>query len=118
MRNRIAQAQGIPVEEVFLCDGCRPLEGRAPGAGGDSVCETYACSLARGVEFCYQCADFPCTRIAPCADRAQEIPNNTKVYHLVLLEKEGIDTWLKNYPERMRQYRRGKKPKAGGPIQL
>jgi len=118
LRNRIAEAQGVPAEEAFVCAGCRPMKGQIPGVGTGPVCDTYACALGKKVEFCYECDDFPCLKLAPCADRAQELPHNTKVYQLVLLQKEGIDTWLQRYPDRSRQYRRGKKPKPGGDIQL
>jgi len=119
LRKRIAEGQGITIEEVYLCLGCRPAQGRIPGVGEGPVCDTYACAVDdKKVEFCYECDGFPCLKLAPCADRAQEIPHNTKVYQLVLLQKEGIDTWLQGYPGRIRNYRRGKKPRPGGDIQL
>jgi len=119
LRAKIAERQGIPVEKVLVCAGCRPLRGLIPVLGLEAVCETYACAVDdKKVEFCYECEDFPCLKLAPCADRAQEIPHNTKVYNLILLRKEGIDAWLERYPTLMRQYLRGKKPKAGGDIQL
>ena len=118
LRKQIAEQKGIPVAELYVCAGCRPLRGRVKISGGEPVCDTYACALNKKVEFCYQCADFPCLKLAPCADRAQETPHNNKVYNLVLLKKLGIDAWLEGYPTRLRQYRQGKKPKAGGDIQL
>ena len=119
LRKRIAEGQGIPVEQVVLCAGCRPLRGRVPMAGGEPACDTYACAVDdKKVEFCYECQDFPCLKLAPCADRAQELPHNTKVYHLLWLQKEGIDAFIEKYPELIRQYRRGKKPNPGGDIQL
>ena len=119
LRQRIAEAQGVPAEQVFLCVGCRPAQGRIPGVGSGPVCDTYACAVdSKKVEFCYECQDFPCLRLAPCADRAQEIPHNTKVYNLVLLQKLGIDAWLEKYSSLLRRYRQGKKPKSGGDIQL
>lgn len=119
LRQRIAGAQGVTTEQVFLCAGCRPARGRIPGVGSGPVCDTYACAVdSKKVEFCYECPDFPCLKLAPCADRAQEIPHNNKVYFLLLLQKEGIDSWLEKYPDRMRQYRRGKKPQAGGEIEV
>ena len=119
LRRRIADGQGIPVEEVLLCAGCRPLQGLVPVLGLESACDTYTCAVnEKGVEFCYECEDFPCLKLAPCADRAQEIPHNTKVYNLIWLQKSGIDAWLEKYPGLLRQYRRGKKPNAGGDIQL
>lgn len=119
LQKKIAERQGIPVEKVLLCAGCRPSKGLVSASGGDPVCDTYACSVNdKKVEFCYECEDFPCLRLAPCADRAKEIPHNTKVYNLILLQKLGIDVWLKRYESLLRQYHQGKKPQAGGVIQL
>ena len=119
LREKVAKQRGIPVEEFFVCAGCRPMRGRVRAAGGDPICDTYACAINdKKVEFCYECEDFPCLKLAPCADRAQEIPHNTKVYNLLWLQKLGIDAWLERYPSLRRQYLRGKKPKSGGDIQL
>ena len=119
LRNKIAERQGIPAEKVLVCAGCRPSNGVVPESGGASVCDTYACALNdKKIEFCYECEDFPCLKLAPCADRAQEIPHNTKIYNLLWLHKLGIDAWLERYPSLMRQYLRGKKPRAGTDIQL
>jgi len=119
LREKIAQRQGIPVEEVLVCVGCRPAKGNIKVAGGTPTCDIYACAVDdKKVEFCYECEDFPCLKLAPCADRAQEIPHNTKVYNLIWLQKLGVDAWLERYASLLRQYLRGKKPKAGGAIQL
>jgi hypothetical protein len=119
LRKQIAEQRGVPVEELYVCAGCRPLRGKVKISGGEPICETYACAVNdKKVEFCYQCEDFPCLKLAPCADRAQQTPHNNKVYDLVLLAKLGIDAWLKRYPTLLRQYRQGKKTKAGSDIQL
>ena len=119
LRKKIAERQGIPVEKVFTCAGCRPLQGQVLVSGGEPVCDTYACAVDdKKVEFCYECEDFPCLKLAPCADRAQEIPHNTKIYNLIWLQKLGVDAWLERYTNLMRQYQKGKKPKPGGAIQL
>ena len=119
LRQKIAERQGIPVEAVSLCAGCRPTQGRGAVAEGEPVCATYACAVDdRGLEFCYECEEFPCLKLAPCADRAKELPHNTKIYNLLLLPKLGIDVWLEKYERLLRQYRQGKKPQPGGDIQL
>ena len=119
LRKQIAEQKGIPVEEVFVCAGCRPMRGRVQMSGGEPVCDTDACAVNdKKVEFCYQCEDCPCLKLAPCADRAQETPHNTKVYSLIWLQKLGIDALLERYPSILKQYRQGKKPKSGGDIQL
>jgi hypothetical protein len=94
------------------------MRGRVKISGGEPVCETYACAVNKKLEFCYECADFPCSKLAPCADRANETPHNIKVYSLLLLQRLGIDAWLKRYPTLLRQYRQGKKTKPGSVIQL
>jgi hypothetical protein len=119
LRNKIAERQGLPVEKVLVCAGCRLAKGNVKVAGGTPICDTYACAVNdKKVEFCYQCEDFPCLKLAPCADRAQVIPHNTKVYNLVLLQKLGVDAWLDRYESSLRQYLQGKKPRPGGEIQL
>ena len=118
LRRKMAEGQGVAVEQVAVCEGCRPSQGRPPFDWAETACETFTCATGdKGVEFCYQCDGFPCLKLAPCADRAQELPHNTKVYGLVLLQKEGADAWIERYPGRIRQYRRGKKPVPGGDIQ-
>jgi len=119
LRKRIAEGQGISEGKVVLCAGCRPMQGRVAFDWAKSGCDTYDCAIGdKKVEFCYECDDFPCLKLAPCADRAQELPHNTKVYHLLLLQKEGIDAFIKKYPNLMRQYRRGKKTIPGGDIEV
>ena len=117
LRRRIAEKSGVPEDKLALCEGCRPLKGREPAIGGE-ICSTYACATNdKKVEFCYQCSDFPCLKLAPCADRAQELSHNTKIYNLLLIKRDGVDSFIRNYRGRIGQYFRGKKPKPGGEIQ-
>ncbi|MFC1860665.1 DUF3795 domain-containing protein [Chloroflexota bacterium] len=119
LRGKIARQRDIPVEKVTLCQGCRPSRGMVTVAGGDTICDTYRCAVNdKKVEFCYECEDFPCLKLAPCADRAHEIPHNTKIYNLILLQKLGIDVWTERYASLRKQYRQGKKPQPGGDIQI
>lgn len=119
LRQKIAEGQGIPVEQVRVCAGCRSMRGRAPFTIGGDACENYICAIEnKRVKYCYECEDFPCLKLAPCADRASEIPHNTKIYNLLLLKKEGADSLIQNDRNRRRQYFRGKKPKAGSDIQI
>ena len=72
----------------------------------------------RGVEFCFQCADFPCLKLAPCADRANVIPHNQKVYNLVLMQKLGVKDWAEQARDIWSRYFRGKKPFGGSEIKM
>jgi hypothetical protein len=119
LREQIAEQKGVPVEEIYVCAGCRPMRGRVKMAGGEPVCDTYACAVDdKKLEFCYQCDEFPCLKLAPCLDWAQVSPHNTKMFSLILLKKLGIDALIEKYPDILRKYRQGKKPKLGGDIQL
>ena len=115
LRKRLAEARGVPEDRLVLCAGCRPLKGKVTVVDS-AVCPTYACIEARGLEFCYECPDFPCLKLAPCADRAADIPHNTKIYNLLLIRRDAVDSFVANYRTRIRQYLRGKKPNAGGDI--
>jgi hypothetical protein len=117
LRKRIAEAQGIAEDKLVLCAGCRELEGKVPILDSP-VCATYICVSNKRLEFCFECADFPCLKLAPCADRASEIPHNTKIYKLLRLQKDGAGSFIENYSLRTRQYLRGKKPNAGDDIRL
>ncbi len=117
LAEKIAQRRGVSVEELPVCLGCRPHQGCVPSMGG-AVCATYACVNQRKLEFCYECKNFPCLKLAPAADRAQEIPHNNKIYNLLLLQKWGLENWLKRADELWMQYYRGKKPHGGDELVL
>ena len=117
LAERIAQARDIPVERVN-CRGCRAEEGHIKLMGG-AVCPTYTCCVEqKGLQFCYECADFPCLKLAPCADKAQILPHNTKVYNLMLLQKLGLEKWLQMAPQLWSQYFKGKKERGGDELKV
>jgi len=116
LAERIAQNIGIPIEKAS-CLGCRAEKGRIKHMG-EPVCPTYQCVEQKGLQFCYQCQDFPCLKLAPCADKAQTLPHNTKVYNLVLLQKLGLDKWLRMAPQLWSQYFRGKKERGGDELKV
>jgi len=114
---KLAQQRGIPVEKVSVCLGCKAQQGYIP-AMGEPICGTYDCVInQRGLKFCYECEGFPCLKLAPCADRAQVIPHNMKIYNLLLLQKLGLESWLQRADELWKQYFQGKKPRGGDEIQ-
>ena len=48
------------------------------------------------LDFCFECADFPCNLLHPLADRADVFPHNLKVFNLCLIKRLGVDNWAKN----------------------
>jgi len=117
LAEKLASRLGLSIE-ACICSGCRAQNGHI-GVMGEPICETYDCCVnQKGWDFCYHCPGFPCSQLAPCADRAAEIPHNTKIYNLLLVQKEGVESLAKVADNLWRQYFRGKKVRAGGKPQL
>jgi len=113
----IGKLMNMPAEEV-KCDGCRPQQG-AVMSRRSSVCETYDCCVnQRKLQFCYQCDDFPCLKLAPSVHRAQELPHNSKIYNLLLIQRKGEDNFTQQAEKLWRQYFRGQKPDPGGDLRM
>jgi hypothetical protein len=82
------------------CEGCRNIEGKCQvlkNYGFDGNCKIYNCFKDKGIEFCYECNDFPCNLLHPLADRSDKFPHNLKVYNLCKIQKVGLELWAKNY---------------------
>ncbi|MHC4558233.1 MAG: DUF3795 domain-containing protein, partial [Planctomycetota bacterium] len=69
MAELIHQKMGIPKEEI-PCKGCRQQDGKHFHLANEG-CATLNCAKEKGVEFCCDCQDFPCSYLAPLADRAE-----------------------------------------------
>ena len=93
LRQKAAEKFDLEFENAYCDSGCRATGGRCPFIGPDKVCALYQCSKEKNVTFCYECSDFPCDHLHPCADRAQEVVHNTKLFNLCLIKKMGLETW-------------------------
>ena len=94
LRDRISRSTGIPSEQA-VCKGCRGEVGKPDWLNLPETCGVYECIAKRNIDFCYQCPDFPCDHLHPYADRASEVPHNTKVFNLCLIRKMGLESWAK-----------------------
>ncbi len=103
---------GIKREDI-PCKGCRPLKGHCPTINGD--CENYECSKNKGVDFCFECGDFPCSKLMPAADRANTLVHNMKMFNLCFIKKHGLDKWLEETPKIKKTYYTGKITYGKGP---
>ncbi|MDD5170567.1 MAG: DUF3795 domain-containing protein, partial [Syntrophales bacterium] len=83
---------GIPKEDA-ACKGCRKQDGKHFHLPPDG-CATLDCVKAKGVAFCFECADFPCPFLAPTADQAARYPHNMKLYNLCRIKKIGLERWI------------------------
>lgn len=97
---------GVPIE-VMLCQGCRPQKGVLGSHklffNRTEPCHVYKCTSGKNINFCFECADFPCDHLHPHADRAAQVPHNTKVFNLCLIKKLGLDSWAKNKAAAVRE---------------
>jgi len=94
LRGKLAQNMGLPVERA-MCLGCRDEKGIIGFLKWTEPCNVYKCTGRKGIDFCSECSDFPCDYLHPYADRASEIPHNTKVFNLALIKKMGLESWAK-----------------------
>ncbi len=87
------------------CKGCRGMNGKNLPLADE--CETYKCVCQHEAEFCFECNEFPCNKLAPCADKALAVPHNMKVYNLCRMKKVGIDQWITESKSIRDQYFKG-----------
>ncbi|HVO39350.1 MAG TPA: DUF3795 domain-containing protein [Spirochaetia bacterium] len=105
-------AHRIPREKL-PCAGCRGMKGKCPVIPG--TCETWRCVTEKKVEFCHQCADFPCSRLSPASDRANVLPHNMKVFNLCAIRRLGVEGFVGQSAVLMQTYYRGKIEVGKGP---
>jgi len=87
----IAGLLGLSPDEV-KCRGCRAENGKC--AHLPMECQVYKCIETTDMNTCAECSDFPCDYLHPYRDQAEKW-HNTKVYHLCLIKKLGLEKWAK-----------------------
>ncbi|MDD4876267.1 MAG: DUF3795 domain-containing protein [Dehalococcoidales bacterium] len=94
LRLKISQKSGISFAQA-ICQGCRDEGGSPDFLKRTEPCSVYQCITQKDLDFCSKCSDFPCDYLQPYADRASEVPHNTKVFNLCLIKKMGLEAWAK-----------------------
>ena len=64
--------------EKFKCPGCRKAEGKI--FWGE--CELAKCSMAKGIDFCYECGEFPCDLLKAFAYNEEQGDNGKRIENL------------------------------------
>ena len=95
LRSAIAKKLNIP-PDAAVCGGCRNENGTIPILKMTEPCSVYKCTKRKDIDFCSDCSDFPCDNLHPYAERAGEVPHNTKVFNLCLIKKMGLEAWAQN----------------------
>ncbi|PKP39297.1 MAG: hypothetical protein CVT98_02335 [Bacteroidetes bacterium HGW-Bacteroidetes-15] len=106
-------SKGIP-KNILPCKGCRNIDGKCPIMTAN--CDTYTCTKSKGVDFCSNCSDFPCSMLAPAADRANTLPHNLKIYNLCTIKRDGLESFLSQSGKIKLTYFKGKMVIGKGPI--
>lgn len=108
---RVARYTGKPADQV-KCIGCR-------SAGGCSIhedCKTLDCVNTKGLDYCFECEDFPCTFLLPAVDRADTLPHNLKVFNLCRIKAVGEEAFLKECARNRNRYFKGSMVLGEGPV--
>ncbi|MBN1984112.1 MAG: DUF3795 domain-containing protein [Chitinivibrionales bacterium] len=105
-------SKGIPKEKI-PCKGCRIIDGNCPVH--TDTCETYSCVQQKKHDYCYECTDFPCSKLVPAADRADVLPHNLKVFNLTTIKRDGVENFCKKSMEIKTKYYKGKMVIGSGP---
>ena len=103
---------GIP-EDKLPCPGCREIKGNCPVL--KDTCATYECASAKNIDFCFDCTDFPCSRLNPSLDRADILPHNMKMFNLCTIQRKGLDVFIEQSAEIKKKYYNGKMEIGNGP---
>ena len=92
--NAMAEEWGRLAEEL-VCGGCKTDK----TAVFCTDCRMRLCAREKGLEFCVDCDDFPCSTISDF--RNDEAPHHSVVLrNLELIGKLGVKTWLENEARR------------------
>ncbi|MGC9324550.1 MAG: DUF3795 domain-containing protein [Desulfomonilia bacterium] len=102
LRSMISERRGIPLEEAY-CNGCRDEGGMIGFLKMTQPCNVFRCISAKGLDFCSECDEFPCDYLHPYADRAAEVPHNTKVFNLCLIKRMGLEEWARDKAKNVKQ---------------
>ncbi|MDR2890004.1 MAG: DUF3795 domain-containing protein [Alistipes sp.] len=101
-RARAAEMFGVSPEEVGCKGGCRAVKGHCLWTRG--LCATYACAETKGVEYCFECDEFPCSRLAPSKDSAvKDYPHNFKLFNLCRMKAVGVEKWVEEEADKIRE---------------
>ena len=113
MKKQFASKIQKDPEEV-PCKGCRAEKGcRHLG----QPCETLQCIVDKGLEFCFECEEFPCVKLQPAKEGADRFPHNFKLFNLCRMKAVGVEKWAEEEAKLIRQrYFLGKFIPGSGPI--
>jgi hypothetical protein len=94
---------GVPKEKV-TCNGCKDGSMCLVLDIKGLKCKTLECVKSKGVDYCFECNDFPCEFLMPVADHASTAPHNFKLYNLCTIKRIGLDAFCEKATEIRKAY--------------
>jgi len=79
-------------------------------------CATLNCVKEKGIDFCYECNQFPCDKLQPCASRAEKLPHNLKIFNLCRIKQVGLQAWANETKDIRIRYFNGDMVLGLGPV--
>ena len=110
---RHSEIFNIPIEEM-PCKGCRDRKGHCNYAP-QKKCATFLCAQEKGVNYCFECADFPCKLLMPTKQGAG-FPHNMKIFNLCRIKTIGFEKWIEESLKNRFTYFDGKFIPGQGPV--
>ncbi len=90
-----AAESGRPIEDI-RCDGCKSAE----VIFWCSRCRIKECAEGKGLEFCFECRDFPCGVLLEFEGSAEH--HEGVIQELKRIREVGVDDWLREQDRRWR----------------
>ena len=113
IKERMAAVYKLDPEKL-ACKGCREQKGCSILPGN---CDTLDCVNAKEVTFCFECDEFPCSKLQPLKEGADKFPHNFKVFNLCRIERVGMEKWASEEASDIRKkYFQGKFAIGKGPV--
>lgn len=113
MKERMAQAYNLD-PKTLACKGCREQKGCTILP---SKCDTLECINEHNVTFCFECDEFPCSKLQPLKEGADKFPHNFKVFNLCRIQRVGLEKWATEEASDIRKkYFEGKFAIGKGPV--
>jgi len=77
--------------EKIKCEGCRG----PPDAHWSADCKMLQCARKRGIQYCFECSEFPCTLLNEFS--ADGVAHHKRtVENMKKMKEVGIETWIED----------------------
>jgi hypothetical protein len=103
----LAYSKGIPKKrgKIIHCAGCRPRNKQCA-----YLMRNCSALREKKIDFCFECADFPCNRLMHTDERYKKNFNASLIENLYEIKSAGLDQFIKDQKEKY------KCPKCGDVI--